>query len=69
MSFIPRGALVGVVLVLALGSGPRAAAKRTVTIDDALHLKAVSGAQMSPDGSRVLFTVRATVFGVKGVAG
>ena len=58
MPFITRRALVGVALIIAVGSGPRAATKRPVTIDDALHLKGVSGAQMSPDGSRVLFTVR-----------
>ena len=58
MLFVTRSALVGVALTVAIGAGPRAAAKRPVTIDDALHLKGVSGAQMSPDGSRVLFTVR-----------
>ncbi|MDQ3419973.1 MAG: hypothetical protein M3541_14570, partial [Acidobacteriota bacterium] len=58
MAFVVRSTFVGVALILALGTGPRAAAKRPVTIDDALHLKGVSGAQMSPDGSRVLFTVR-----------
>ncbi|MDQ3583193.1 MAG: hypothetical protein M3495_17020, partial [Pseudomonadota bacterium] len=58
MSFVVRSAFFGGALILALGAGPRAAAKRPVTIDDALHLKGVSGAQMAPDGSRVLFTVR-----------
>jgi dipeptidyl aminopeptidase/acylaminoacyl peptidase len=45
-------------LVVTFGIGPGASAKRPVTLDDALHLKGVSGAQMSPDGFRVLFTVR-----------
>ncbi len=58
MPFIARSAVAGVALILAASSGPQAAAKRPVTIDDALHLKGVSGAQLAPDGSRVLFTVR-----------
>ena len=58
MPFIARSALAGLALILAASSAPQAAAKRPVTIDDALHLKGVSGAQLAPDGSRVLFTVR-----------
>ena len=58
MPFIARSTVAGVALILAASSGPQAAAKRPVTIDDALHLKGVSGAQLAPDGSRVLFTVR-----------
>ena len=57
LTLVTRAALVGTALVI-VTSGPQAAAKRPVTIDDALHIKGVSGAQMSPDGSRVLFTVR-----------
>src|SRR5262245_15049389 len=53
-----RAAVLVAALVIAFSTGPGAAAKRSVTIDDAMHLKGVSGAQMSPDGSRVLFTVR-----------
>ena len=58
MRFVSRAAVLAVGLILTFASGPRAAAKRPVTIDDALHLRSVSGAQISPDGSRVLFTVR-----------
>jgi dipeptidyl aminopeptidase/acylaminoacyl peptidase len=59
MRYVSRAAALAVALILASAADPRAAAKRPVTIDDALHLRGVSGAQMSPDGSRVLFTVRA----------
>jgi len=48
-----------VLVTVGSGSGPRAGATRPVTIDDTLHLRAVSGTQIAPDGSRVLFTVRA----------
>ena len=58
MRNVSRAALFAVALILAFAGDPRAAAKRPVTIDDALHLRGVSGAQMSPDGSRVLFAVR-----------
>ena len=58
MPFIARSAVAGVALIIAASSGPQAAAKRPVTIDDTFHLKGVSGAQLAPDGSRVLFTVR-----------
>lgn len=51
--------MVVLALLVAASTVPRAAAPHPVTIDDALHLKGVSGAQMSPDGSRVVFTVRA----------
>ena len=43
---------------IALSTGPRAWATRPVTIDDAVHMKAVGAPQMSPDGTRILFTVR-----------
>ena len=44
--------------IFALSSGPQAWQKRPVTIDDSVHLKGVGAPQISPDGSRVLFTVR-----------
>lgn len=47
--------------LLALSTAPRAQSGgvRPVTIDDVLDLKAVGSPQVSPDGSRVLYTVRA----------
>jgi dipeptidyl aminopeptidase/acylaminoacyl peptidase len=37
----------------------QAAAKHPVTIEDSVNLRGVSSAQISPDGTRVLYTVRA----------
>jgi dipeptidyl aminopeptidase/acylaminoacyl peptidase len=46
--------------LVALSTAPRAQSGgvRPVTIDDVLDLKAVGSPQVSPDGSRVLYTVR-----------
>src|SRR5258708_946211 len=58
MQSIPRIALVALATA-ALSAGPSAStAKRPVTIDDAVSLKSVGAPQISPDGSRILFSVR-----------
>ncbi|MFA5909029.1 MAG: S9 family peptidase [Vicinamibacterales bacterium] len=56
-----RKTLVAVALVLVSATNPFAQAKRAVTFDDVLNVKAVGGATISPDGSQVLYTVRAWV--------
>jgi dipeptidyl aminopeptidase/acylaminoacyl peptidase len=58
MKFPTRLSLAALAIV-ALSSGPQASAKRPVTIDDSVHLKSVGAPQISPDGTRVLFSVRA----------
>src|SRR5258708_10573602 len=58
MQSITRIALVALATA-ALSAGPSAStAKRPVTIDDAVSLKSVGAPQISPDGSRILFSVR-----------
>ncbi len=54
-----RTFLLAAALAVALTVSPRGADKHPVTIDDALNFRTVSGAVISPDGARVLFTVRA----------
>ncbi len=44
--------------IVALSAGPHAWAKRPVTTDDSVHQKSVGAPQISPDGSRILSTVR-----------
>ena len=53
--------VLGLVIV---GSGPRmtAATTRVPTIDDLLTIKTVGGAQISPDGKWVAYTVSETDF-------
>jgi dipeptidyl aminopeptidase/acylaminoacyl peptidase len=53
-----RLALLAFVVGATLATSVGAADKRPPTVDDVVHLKAVGGAAMSPDGGRVLFTVR-----------
>lgn len=54
-----RKTLVAVALVLVSATNhPFAQAKRAVTFDDVLNVKAVGGATISPEGSQVLYTVR-----------
>ena len=53
-----RKTLVAAALVLVSAVSPYAQAKRAVTFDDVLDVKAVGGATISPDGSQVLYTVR-----------
>ncbi|MGE3188121.1 MAG: prolyl oligopeptidase family serine peptidase [Vicinamibacterales bacterium] len=48
-----------VVLALVASAVPALARQRPVTIDDVMDLKGVGAAQVSPDGRRVLYTVRA----------
>jgi dipeptidyl aminopeptidase/acylaminoacyl peptidase len=51
-------------LTLALAFLPlRAAERRVPTIDDLLNLKTIGGAQISPDGSRVVYTQTEADFG------
>lgn len=54
-----RRVLISCALIALLGAHAQAGEKRSVTIQDSVHLRGVSGAQISPDGSQVLFTVRA----------
>ncbi len=48
--------LVGAVLVVA-GPDPVAAQSRPMSLDDVMALRSVGGVDMSPDGSRVVYTV------------
>ena len=51
-------------LTLAVALLPLGAAERRVpTIDDLLNLKSIGGAQISPDGSRVVYTQTEADFG------
>ena len=45
-------------LVVACVLGARAAGKRPVTFDDIMGMRAVGSAEIAPDGSAVLYTVR-----------
>lgn len=53
MTMIPRF----LVLALVLAAAPAMGQSRPVTIDDVMALKAVGSAEISPDGTRVLYTV------------
>jgi hypothetical protein len=54
-----RNRFAAVVLLILAGIIPAAAQTRPVTIDDVLSLKAVGSPAVSPDGSQVIYTVRA----------
>ena len=58
MQSIPRIALAALA-TLALTAGTQAAAKRPVTIEDSVSLRGLGAPQISPDGTRVLFALRA----------
>jgi len=53
-----RKTLLAAALVLVSAANPLAQAKRAVTFDDVLNVKAVGGAALSPDGGQVIYTVR-----------
>ena len=53
-----RKTLVAAVAALICVASPLAQAKRAVTFDDVLGVKAVGAVNISPDGSEVLYTVR-----------
>jgi dipeptidyl aminopeptidase/acylaminoacyl peptidase len=46
-------------MVVMMSATPALAQQRAVTVDDILHLKAVASPMISPDGTHVLYTVRA----------
>lgn len=49
-------------LALLLGLNPSAAERRVPTLDDLLTLRVIGGAQISPDGARVAYTISETDF-------
>jgi len=51
--------IMAVILITALGSAP-GAERRVPTVDDLIMLKSVGGARISPDGSRVAYTITET---------
>src|SRR5262245_22302734 len=54
---LPAHALIAFALALPLASSSSAQTSRTMTIDDVLDLAQVSAPRLSPDGTRVLYTV------------
>ena len=60
MSF--RSTAAPLTLALLLGLTPGAAERRVPTLDDLLTLRVIGGAQISPDGARVAYTISETDF-------
>ena len=60
MSF--RSTAAPLALALLLGLNPGAAERRVPTLDDLLTLRVIGGAQISPDGARVAYTISETDF-------
>ena len=53
-----RSVLVFLAVIVAFAQAAAQGTKRPMTIDDVLDIKAVSSPQISPDGTRVVYTVR-----------
>ena len=54
---MPRSAVLVVAAVLALPVAAVTQSKRAITVDDLLALHRISDPQISPDGTRVVYTV------------